>query len=236
MDRVLEICVDDLEGLEAAVEGGADRIELCSALSLGGLTPSPGLMVEAAATQIPVTAMIRPRSGGFEWCDRELAAMETEIVAASEAGLAGIVIGALDGDALDLSALRILTRAAEGLDITLHRCVDLLSDPLTAVDQAADLGISRILSSGGALRAADGIDRLKAMQDRAGERLVIMPGSGISPATLPALLTALDPVEVHASASAPAPTDAKLAKFGFQEACARRTDAATVAALRALLD
>ncbi|MAC78449.1 MAG: copper homeostasis protein CutC [Rhodobacteraceae bacterium] len=232
---LLEICVDTVAGLDAAIQGGADRIELCSALALGGLTPSSGLTAIASDSAIPVLAMIRPRAGGFDWSGREVTAMEAEIAAVARAGLSGVVIGALDGDGLNLAVLRRLVRAAEGLEVTLHRCIDLLGDPLTAVDQAADLGIGRILSSGGALRAAEGIDRLKAMQDRAGDRLVIMPGSGVTPDTLPGLLAALNPAEVHASASASAPDQPRLQHFGFQPAPDRQTDAATVARLKALL-
>ncbi|MBB95441.1 MAG: copper homeostasis protein CutC [Rhodobacteraceae bacterium] len=233
--RLLEICVDSLPGLEAAVTGGADRIELCSALALGGLSPSVGMMRAAAGCGVPVLAMIRPRSGGFQWSGPELAAMETEIAAVADAGLAGVVIGALEGPRLDMPAMRRLMRAAHGLDVTLHRCVDLVDDPLTAVDQAAELGLSRILTSGGALRALDGVERLRAMQDHAGQRCAIMPGSGITPATLPGLLAALDPSEVHASASVDVPSDPILHDMGFQHGAARVTDAATVARMKALL-
>ncbi len=239
MTRILEICVDSPDGLAAAIEGGADRIELCSALALGGLTPTAGLIDLAARVAIPVMAMIRPRAGDFDWNEDEVAAMEVEIAAIARAGLAGVVIGATRSEAgsvtLDLTVMRRLARAARGLDITLHRCIDLMEDPLTAIDQAADLGVSRILSSGGAASATEGLARLRQMTAHAAGRVTIMPGAGVSAATLPALIDALDPAEVHASASQPDPGTGAIARFGFQPEGARRTDAATVAGLKRLL-
>ena len=111
----LEVCVDTLAGLEAAVAGGADRIELCAALALGGLTPSAGLMREAAGCGLPVLAMIRPRTGDFCWSGAEVRAMEAEIAAAREAGLAWVVLGAsLPDGRLDLPVLRRLVEVARG--------------------------------------------------------------------------------------------------------------------------
>ncbi|WP_226623633.1 copper homeostasis protein CutC [Alloyangia pacifica] len=240
MSRILEICVDSPAGLAAAIAGGADRIELCSALALGGLTPTPGLIARAAGAPVPVMAMIRPRAGGFDWSEEEVAAMEVEIAAVARAGLAGVVIGATRSEAgdvtLDLPVMQRLVAAAEGLDITLHRCIDLMDDPLKAIDQAAALGIARILSSGGAASAAEGTARLQQMAAHAGGRLGIMPGAGVSASTLPGLLDALDPSEVHASASVQDPGTGAIARFGFQPAGARRTDAATVADLKRLLE
>lgn len=240
MTRTLEICVDSPAGLAAAVEGGADRIELCSALALGGLTPTQGLIHLAARAPIPVMAMIRPRAGGFDWSEDEVLAMEVEIAAVARAGLTGVVIGATRSGpgtvALDLPVMQRLVAAAKGLDLTLHRCIDLIEDSFEAIDQAAELGISRILSSGGALSAVEGIARLQEMTAHAAGRLSIMPGAGISAATLPGLLAALDPSDVHASASQPDPASGAIARFGFQTEGARRTDAATVAGLKRLLD
>lgn len=240
MRRRLEICVDDFAGIDAAVEGGADRIELCSALALGGLTPSAGLMSAAAASGLPVMAMIRPRAGGFDWTAEECAAMEAEIAATRDAGLTGVVIGATRGSgrdrALDLDTLARLVRAAEGMQITLHRCIDILGDPLAAVDQAADLGIGRILTSGAAPKAMQGLDMLLQMRQRAAGRLIVMPGGGVTPEILSDILAAVEPAEVHASASVPQPEEPDLAALGFQPPGARRTHAATVARLKALLD
>jgi len=236
MTRILlEICVDDAAGLDTARTGGADRVELCSALALGGLTPSAGMMMLAARSPLPVMAMIRPRAGDFVWSAPEHEAMRTEIAAARAAGLAGVVIGASNTDGtLDAAMLADLVRHAEGMDITLHRAIDLCPDPVAAIGLCARLGIPRVLSSGGAVTAAAGAGRLRMMT---GHGVTVMPGGGISAETLDTL-TDLPLTEVHASASAPAPPprDGRVAAFGFQPAGARMTDATRVAALRARLD
>jgi len=160
----LEVAVDDPAGLRAAVEGGADRIELCSALDVGGLTPSAGLMRLAAGCGLPVLAMIRPRSGGFCYDGDELAVMASDIAAARMTGLAGVVLGALTPELrLDLPAMEGLMRRAAGLEVTLHRAFDLIDNWREAVDQAVALGVNRILTVGrGALGpgrcGADGRD------------------------------------------------------------------------------
>lgn len=236
MSIALEVCVDDAEGLAEAIAGGADRIELCAALGLGGLTPSPGLMQLAAGAAVPVMAMIRPRAGGFEWSGAEVAVMEGDIACARDLGLAGVVIGAVlpDGSP-DAAVLSRLLRAADGMDVTYHRAVDLAPDPAAAMLILRDLGIGRVLSSGGALRAIDGLDRLAAMQAATPE-ITVMPGSGVSLATLPAIRAALPGLrEIHASCAVSVPANPTLLHFGFAPSDARRTSAPVVADLRAAL-
>jgi copper homeostasis protein len=238
MTRILlEVCVDDPEGLAAARTGGADRLELCAALAVGGLTPSPALVAEAARTGTPSLAMIRPRAGDFVWTPAEVTAMEEEIALLRAAGARGDVIGASLADGrLDGATHGRLLGAAAGLDVTLHRAVDLAPDPEEAVALAVALGIPRILTSGGARSAAEGVARLGRMIAAAAGRLTVMPGAGISPETLPAL-AGLPLTEVHASCSVPLPPpDPLVAEFGFQPPGARRTDVARVTALRAALD
>src|SRR5690606_28852103 len=130
MSRILlEVCVADAESLDAAITGGADRIELCSALEVGGLTPSPGLMRLAAAAPLPVYAMIRPRSGVFAFGSRETQIMLDDIATVREAGLAGVVLGASWPDGrLDADLLAKFTQASAGLGKTLHRAFDLVPD------------------------------------------------------------------------------------------------------------
>ncbi len=235
MAILLEVCVDDPAGLAAAVAGGADRIELCAALGLGGLTPSVGFMRVAAGCGLPCMAMIRPRAGDFVFDEAEVAVMCDDIAAARATGLAGVVIGAsLPDGRLDEPILARLLAVAAGLDVTLHRAVDLCPDPLAAVDIAMRLGIRRILSSGGATTAVAGAQVLAAMMDRAGSACTIMPGAGITPATLPHLMH-LPLREVHASCGALVPTGTRAQAMGFQMDGARRTDRAQVAALRAAL-
>ena len=235
MGIMLEVCVDDARGLAAAVAGGADRIELCSALSVGGLTPSPGLMAMAAGCGLPVMAMIRPRTGDFVYSDAEVAVMLADIRAVRSAGLTGVVLGAsLPDGRLDAAVLSALMAAARGLDTTLHRAVDLCPDVDQAVELAVGLGFRRILSSGGALRAVDGVGRLAAMMQAARGRLVVMPGSGVSLETLP-MLRALPLIELHASCAVDLATGGQALEFGFQNAGAKRTDRAKVAAMKAAL-
>ncbi len=232
---LLEVCVDDPAGLAAAVAGGADRIELCAALALGGLTPSVGFMQAAAGCGLPCMAMIRPRAGDFVYNASEVAVMRADIRAARAAGLAGVVIGASYPDGtLDADTLAVLLREAQGMDATLHRAIDLCPDPVAAVGVAMQLGFRRILSSGGAMTAPDGAATLAAMMERAGPDCTIMPGSGLTAATLPRLAH-LPLREVHASCATILPSARPPVAMGFQSASAKRTDRAAVAALKAAL-
>jgi copper homeostasis protein len=229
---LIEVCVDNAAGLAAAVAGGADRVELCAALALGGLTPSPGLMQAAAGCGVPVMAMIRPRAGDFIFDAGEVAVMLADIHAARAAGLAGVVIGASRADGtLDADVLAVLRAQARDMDVTLHRAVDLCPDPVAAVDVAKALGIRRILSSGGAMAAPQGVAVLAAMMARAGPACIIMPGAGITAASLPHLPLR----EVHASCATVRPVDQPAQAMGFDLAGGRRTDADEVAALKAAL-
>lgn len=231
----LEVAVDDPAGLRAAVAGGADRIELCSALDVGGLTPSAGLMRLAAGCGLPVLAMIRPRSGGFCYDGDELAVMASDIAAARMTGLAGVVLGALTPELrLDLPAMEGLMRRAAGLEVTLHRAFDLIDNWREAVDQAVALGVSRILTSGGAGSAPEGVARLAEIMDHAGGRITILPGAGISADTIGAL-RGLPLGEVHASCRGPVAADPASVAFGFAPRDAKRCDAARVRALKAAL-
>jgi copper homeostasis protein len=228
MARVLiEVCVDSAEGLAEAVAGGADRIELCTALEVGGLTPSAGLMQAAAHCPVPVLAMIRPRSGDFVFSPAEGAIMLADIAAARAAGLAGVVLGAsLPDRRLDGALLATLAKAASGLDLTLHRAFDLVPDLAPAIDLAVDLGFRRILTSGQAATAAEGRAGLERCFALAAGRIAIMPGSGISAESVPAL-QGLPLTDLHGSCSGPGVA----APFGF--GAPRRTSAVRVRALKA---
>ena len=232
---LLEVCVDDVAGLCAAVEGGADRIELCSSLDLGGLTPSAGLMAEAARLSVPVIALIRPRAGGFVYSAAEERAMLRDIELAAELGLAGVAIGALnDGGSLDLALLERLAARAAGLQLTLHRAFDLVPDPAEALEQAITLGFHRILTSGGAVHATAGAAQLAALVAQSSGRIGILAGSGITSDNVGALLAATGVHEVHASCRAPGPEPTpELIAFGFAAASsARRTSVAVVRELK----
>jgi copper homeostasis protein len=202
----LEVCVDSPEGLARAIAGGADRIELCVALPLGGLTPSPGLMQHAAAAPVPVYAMIRPREGDFLFTPAEIEVMRADIRAARQAGLAGVVLGAATPDGrLDVPLLAGLAAEAKGMGTTLHRVIDTLADPFSALDEAADLGFERILTSGGASTALAGAATLKRLHQRAAGRIGIMAGGGVRAANAVELLRLTGADELHGSCTATLP-------------------------------
>jgi len=235
--NILEVCVDDAAGLDAAVQGGADRIELCSNLDIGGVTPSAGLMAEAAQLAIPVIALIRPRGGGFSYSAAEERVMLRDIEQAARLGLAGVAIGALTADRLlDLPMLRRLASQAQGLQLTLHRAFDLVPDPATALEEAVSLGFHRILTSGGALKAPDGAARLASLVKQSQGRVRILAGSGITAENVQRLLSSTGVHEVHASCRAavaePAP---ELVAFGFAGPSGRVTSAAVVRELKRLV-
>lgn len=233
----LEVCVDDADGLNTAIENGADRIELCAALSVGGLTPNPGLMALAGPPPVPIYAMIRPRPGDFVFSAADLDVMRRDIDAARAAGLAGVVLGASLADGrLDAAMLTKLTGHAAGLGMTLHRAFDLVPDFAEAMEVAVELGFERILTSGGAKSAPQAIDRLLEITERAAGRLSIMPGSGVTLDTVDALLDRLPVDDVHSSCSVREPAqDQRLVDMGFVSADRRRTDGATVRAMKAKL-
>lgn len=234
--HILEICVDDAAGLAAAIKGGADRIELCSSLGSGGLTPSYGFMQIAARAPIPVNALVRPRIGDFAFGEEDIGIMIADIAAARAAGLAGVVIGATRAPGeLDRPVLERLVEAARGLDMTLHRAFDVVDDLDSALDLAVELGFSRILTSGGARHADEAIETLVRLSARAAGRVSIMPGGGVRPANVARLLAIPGIREVHASCSQPRAADRRLVHFGFVGDEMRHTDEATVRAMKAAL-
>ncbi|NTJ44331.1 copper homeostasis protein CutC [Agrobacterium larrymoorei] len=229
---ILEVCVDDIEGLNAAITGGADRIELCSALALGGLTPSAALMRKGAASSLPCYAMIRPRSGDFVYTANELSLMRDEIEFAKSCGVAGVVFGAnLNDGSLDLEALAKLSRACGPLPKTLHRCFDLVPDLQAAIEIAIECGFERILTSGRAPSANQGIADIKVATEIAAGRISIMPGAGVNLQTLDNLLQ-LDVLELHSSCSTSRFSESAAKSFGFAKEDEKRTDAAIVAAMK----
>ena len=211
---LLEVCVDTAEGLAAAIVGGADRVELCSALSEGGLTPSAGLMQAAAALPVPVYAMIRPRAGLFQFSAGDTAIMLADIAAARAAGLAGVVLGVQGADGgLDGALLGQLSAAAGPLGRTLHRVIDVVPDPLLALDQAVSLGFDRVLTSGAKPTAPEGTAMIKRMVTRAGGALSVMPGCGLTPENVADVMRQTGAYEAHAACSLPAAGDPAFSDF-----------------------
>ncbi len=241
----LEICIDSVAGCEAAIGGGADRIELCGALLVGGLTPPAGLVAlvveRARAAGVRVHAMVRPRAGDFTYDHDEVATAIADARALVAAGVDGLVFGAVRGGAIDgavtLAWLDAVRTMRPDIDLTLHRAVDLLPDPVAAVDAAVSLGFHRILTSGGAVSAVDGAATIAAMRAAAGDRIVVMPGAGVKPANVANLLATTGAREVHASAGAPlVQDDSRVTALGFAGPGLARTDPATVRALRNAID
>ena len=234
---LLEVCVDDSAGLATAIACGADRIELCSALELVGLSPTPGLIQAARSSPIPVFALIRPRSGDFCYDAPSVLSMRRDIEAVRAAGLAGVVLGASGLDhRLDTETLTILLEQSQGLQTTLHRAFDLVPDPFEALELAVKLGFHRILTSGGAASAWSGAASLRALVTAASGRIEILAGSGIRPGMAFEIVSRTGVRELHASCSSPASgSDPRLAALGFG-AARRKTDLLVVQALRRELD
>lgn len=188
----LEIAVTGPAGVRIAGTVGAARVELAQALPLGGLTPSPAtleLSIDAAReARVEVHVLVRPRAGGFHYDADEIALSVLDVRRAVEAGADGVVVGALDpAGALDLDAMARLRDAAGSASVTLHRAIDVTADPVATLAAARSLGLRRVLTSGGASAAIDGIDRLRAMVVEAAGAIEVMAGSGVDAASAAAL-------------------------------------------------
>ncbi|WGD37152.1 copper homeostasis protein CutC [Lysinibacter sp. HNR] len=202
----VEIAVQDVAGADIALSGGATRIELCSALVTGGLTPSLGTIEGAVAAATGagrddfVHVLIRPRPGGFVYDNMEIATMVRDIRAVKAVGAAGVVIGALLEDrSIDVRAIRTLVEVAEDLTVTFHRALDIVPDPLTALDEVRALGVERVLTSGQAAASIDGRDLLAQMVEHAAGGVQIMAGGGVAVDAIPALAaTGIDAVHLSA--------------------------------------
>ncbi|MDO5545283.1 MAG: copper homeostasis protein CutC [Eubacteriales bacterium] len=159
MNRILEVCVDSYASAMAAIAGGADRLELCSALSVGGLTPSAALLKQIRrVSDIPIRCLMRPRGGDFLYTPEEVEQMAMEMAALRDAGANGFVIGCLTAEGeLDGNAMEPLLKEVSGLGLTLHRCIDVSRDLEDTYRAAAKLGFDTVLTSGGAGKCLDGI-------------------------------------------------------------------------------
>ena len=199
----LEVCTGSLRSVAAAVKGGAERIELCQALPLDGLTPSLGVLslVRELYPTLTVHVLIRPREGDFVYSRQELRAMERDIRAALPYA-DGIVVGALtrEGD-VDMAAMECLVKAAEGRPVTFHRAFDACRQPLVALEQIISLGCRRILTSGQAPTAEQGVELLAQLCTLADERIIIMPGGGVNTKNARLIIDQTGAKEIHGSCS-----------------------------------
>ena len=165
MAKILEVCVDSYASAMAAIAGGADRLELCSALAVGGLTPSPALLQQIReVSNVPVRCLMRTRGGDFLYTPEEIRQMAAEIRLLRSAGADGFVIGCLTADGkLDAAAMKPLLEAAEGARLTLHRCIDVSADLCQTYRDAAVLGIDTVLTSGGAGNCLAGMETIRQL-------------------------------------------------------------------------
>lgn len=179
---ILEVCVDSLKSLLIAKEAGANRIELCSALNIGGLTPSYGLMEQVKEIKdIEVFIMIRPRSGDFLYDDLEFETMKKDVELAKKMDFHGIVTGILlKNGKIDLERMKEIVEIAKPLKVVLHRAFDDANEPEKDIPTLIDMGILRILTSGQRKNSLKGANYIAAIQRDYGERITIMPGAGIN--------------------------------------------------------
>jgi copper homeostasis protein len=200
MMRELEICVETLQACQAAQQGGADRIELCAALSEGGVTPGAGFLREAlASVDLPIHVLVRPRSGDFFYTDAEFRMICTDIDTAIHAGAAGIVVGMLTPDRrVDRVRMSEVMRRAAGKSVTFHRAFDQAADIPASLEVLIDLGCSRILTSGGKPTVTEGRESLARLAEQAAGRIRIAAGGGVKIENAHQF-TAIPSLDLHAS-------------------------------------
>lgn len=211
--RKLEVCCGDLRSVRAAIEGGAHRVELCEALELDGLTPSEAMMEAAIGMGIPIQVLIRVREGDFVYSKDEICKMRNDIRLARKLGAAGVVIGALMPDgSIDEEAIRCMMDEAEGLSVTFHRAFDVCREPEEALEKIISIGCHRLLTSGQATTAEQGIPMLKKLIEQADGRIIIMPGAGVNPQNASRILEETGALEIHGSLRRNGHTSAELVR------------------------
>jgi copper homeostasis protein len=205
---VLEIAANSLASAQAAQEGGADRIELCAALELGGLTPSYAqIALTRERLRIPIYVLIRPRTGDFVYSGSECETMQRDIETCVSLGCEGVVIGALDGSgSVDTNRCRALIAAAGKLGVTFHRAFDMSHDPATALEDIIALGCERVLTSGAQADAVAGAALIANLVVQAAGRISVMPGAGVTAQNIAVLRALTGAREFHASAKRELPS------------------------------
>jgi copper homeostasis protein len=200
---MMEVCVDSVESAVNACKGGASRLELCAALSEGGLTPTPGMLrIIKSLVTIPVFVMLRPRGGDdFVYSSYEVEVMMNDAAVLKEWGADGFVFGALTASGeIDKNVCKEVMDIVSPLPATFHRAFDVCGDITMALSTIIELGFSRILTSGQELTASEGIPVIKKLISNANGRIIIMPGAGITKANIGEILRQTGAVEFHASA------------------------------------
>lgn len=231
---ILEVAANSIASALAAEAGGATRVELCSALEVGGLTPSRAtIAIAMERLHIPVHVLIRPRAGDFVFDDLECEVMQRDVETCKALGCAGVVIGVLDADGgMDAARCHALMDAAHGLSVTFHRAFDFTRDPFAVLDAIIALGCDRLLTSGQADDALIGAPLIRTLVDRARGRITIMPGGGIDAHNIAAIARATGATEFHASAKVRVPSRMRNApsRIGDMDDCDWQTDTAEVRA------
>lgn len=198
-----EVCANSVESCVEAQRGGADRVELCAGIPEGGTTPSYGDIVMARKLLITTKlhVIIRPRGGDFLYSDLEREIMLEDVRMARRLGVDGVVFGVLtsDGD-IDMDFMRQLMAESEGMSVTFHRAFDVCCNPFVALEQIIELGCDRILTSGQMPKAEDGVDLLKQLVEKAGDRIIIMPGCGVNAGNIAKIAQITGAKEFHFSA------------------------------------
>ncbi len=202
MEPVIEICVENLDGVSAAEQGGADRAELCAGLVEGGLTPSLGTVKEALVrARIPCFVIIRPRGGDFLYSEAEFATMLADVAALRDLGAAGVVVGCLTAAGeIDVVRMRALVAYARPMQVTCHRAFDMTADPHAALEALVECGVDRVLTSGQVADAVDALPLLRALVERAEDRIVVMACGRLTVETIGAVRRATGVKEMHFSA------------------------------------
>jgi copper homeostasis protein len=202
---IFEICVDSIAGVRAAKAAGAGRVELCADLLEGGITPSRGMIRQAKTIAgIGLNVMIRPRGGDFLFDDDEFATMRSDIETAKAEGADGVVIGLLSATGeIDIARTRELIALARPLSVTFHRAFDMTPDPFRALEALIELGVDRVLTSGQEASVLEGLPLIVELIERAGDRVLIMPGGGITARNIDRILAAARPREIHFAALEP---------------------------------
>ena len=198
---VVEIATSDFITTKSAVEGGADRIEVCSNLAEGGVTPSYGHIKKCRDSfSLPLYPIIRPRGGDFLYTAAEFEIMKHDARLCRQLGCDGVVIGLLNKDgSIDISRTSRLVEAVYPLGVTFHRAFDRCADPLAALEQLIEIGCERILTSGQKQNAIDGVELIAELHRVAGERIIIMPGSGVRKENVKWLAEQTGCIEFHSS-------------------------------------
>jgi len=243
---ICELVVYNVESALKAQEGGADRIELCDNPAEGGTTPSPGIVeVVRQNVTMDVYVMIRPRGGDFCYSSYEFHAMKRDIFHFQKAGVDGFVFGILNPDGtIDKKRCKELVDKAKPLRSTCHRAFDMTRDPFQALEDCIEVGFERILTAGQRPKVLEGVDLIRQLVEKAGNRIAIMPGSGVNEQTVKEIVSKTKVKEIHFSSSSERnspmtfknQTIAAMGEQGTDEFVLRTVDPARVRAMRALAE